>query len=56
VHLAPAFGADDMEDRPGARPAGGQPGPPDGRFEDWIPLVGGMFFKDADEAAGPRPD
>ncbi len=22
---------------------------PDGRFEEWIPLVGGMFFKDADE-------
>ncbi|MBV9208401.1 MAG: isoleucine--tRNA ligase [Actinobacteria bacterium] len=48
VHLAPAFGADDME----ASRAHGLPvvNPirPDGRFEDDVPLVGGMFFKDAD--------
>ncbi|MGH8922192.1 MAG: class I tRNA ligase family protein, partial [Actinomycetes bacterium] len=48
VHLAPAFGADDLE----ASRAHGLPvvNPirPDGRFEDSVPLVGGMFFKDAD--------
>jgi isoleucyl-tRNA synthetase len=48
VHLAPAFGADDME----ASRAHGLPvvNPirPDGHFEDDVPLVGGMFFKDAD--------
>jgi isoleucyl-tRNA synthetase len=48
VHLAPAFGADDMN----ASRAHGLPvvNPirPDGRFEDDVPLVGGMFFKDAD--------
>ncbi len=49
VHLAPAFGADDME----ASRAYGLPvvNPirPDGHFEDDVPLVGGMFFKDADQ-------
>ena len=48
VHLAPAFGADDME----ASRAYGLPvvNPirPDGHFEDDVPMVGGMFFKDAD--------
>ncbi len=48
VHMAPAFGADDME----AGRAHGlpvvNPVRPDGRFEDWVPLVGGMFFKEAD--------
>jgi len=48
VHLAPAFGADDME----ASRAHGlpvvNPVKPDGHFEDDVPLVGGMFFKDAD--------
>ena len=48
VHLAPAFGADDME----ASRAHGlpvvNPVRPDGHFEDDVPLVGGMFFKDAD--------
>jgi isoleucyl-tRNA synthetase len=48
VHLAPAFGPDDMA-------AGREHGLPvvnpvmtDGRFEEHIPLVGGMFFKAAD--------
>ncbi|MGH3175146.1 MAG: class I tRNA ligase family protein, partial [Streptosporangiaceae bacterium] len=45
VHRAPAFGADDMT----ASRAHGLPvvNPirPDGRFEDSVPLVGGMFFK-----------
>jgi isoleucyl-tRNA synthetase len=49
VHLAPAFGADDME----ASRAHGlpvvNPVRPDGRFEDDVPMVGGMFFKDADQ-------
>jgi isoleucyl-tRNA synthetase len=48
VHLAPAFGADDMETGrahglPVVNPIRG-----DGHFEDGVPLVGGMFFKDAD--------
>ena len=49
VHLAPAFGADDMA-------AGREHGLPvvnpvqaDGRFEEQIPLVGGLFFKAADQ-------
>ncbi len=49
VHLAPAFGADDLATSrahglPVVNPVG-----PDGRFSPDIPLVGGMFFKDADE-------
>jgi isoleucyl-tRNA synthetase len=48
VHLAPAFGADDME----ASRAYGlpvvNPVKPDGHFEDDVPMVGGLFFKDAD--------
>ncbi len=48
VHMAPAFGADDMETGrahglPVVNPIG-----PDGRFDDSVPLVGGLFFKDAD--------
>jgi isoleucyl-tRNA synthetase len=49
VHLAPAFGADDMA----AGRAHGLPvvNPvlPDGRFAPGIPLVGDVFFKAADE-------
>jgi isoleucyl-tRNA synthetase len=49
VHLAPAFGAEDMA----ASRAHGlpvvNPVQPDGRFEEDIPLVGGMFFKAADQ-------
>jgi isoleucyl-tRNA synthetase len=49
VHLAPAFGADDMEvSRAHGLPVV-NPVRPDGRFEDDVPLVGGMFFKDADQ-------
>ncbi|MEZ0071841.1 isoleucine--tRNA ligase [Planotetraspora sp. GP83] len=49
VHQAPAFGADDMTvckryGLPVVNPVG-----PDGRFLPDVPLVGGMFFKDADE-------
>jgi isoleucyl-tRNA synthetase len=48
VHMAPAFGADDMEAArvhglPVVNPIG-----PDGRFEQSVPMVGGVFFKDAD--------
>ena len=47
VHLAPAFGADDMAvckryGLPVVNPVG-----PDGRFLPDVPVVGGMFFKDA---------
>jgi isoleucyl-tRNA synthetase len=49
VHLAPAFGADDMEtSRANGLPVV-NPVRPDGRFEEGLPLVGGMFFKDADK-------
>jgi isoleucyl-tRNA synthetase len=48
VHMAPAFGADDFA----ACRANGMPvvNPvnPDGRFDAGVPLVGGVFFKDAD--------
>ncbi len=48
VHLAPAFGADDLAATrehgfPVVNPIG-----PDGHFLADVPLVGGMFFKDAD--------
>jgi isoleucyl-tRNA synthetase len=48
VHLAPAFGADDMETGRAHGLPVVNPVRPDGRFEEWIPLIGGMFFKDAD--------
>ncbi len=48
VHLAPAFGADDLaairaNGLPVVNPIG-----PDGRFAADVPLVGALFFKDAD--------
>ncbi|HMA45918.1 MAG TPA: class I tRNA ligase family protein, partial [Frankiaceae bacterium] len=50
VHQAPAFGAEDLEvarayGLPVVTPIG-----PDGRFRADVPLVGGQFFKHADEA------
>ncbi|MFC4059897.1 isoleucine--tRNA ligase [Planomonospora corallina] len=50
VHQAPAFGADDMATckrygLPVVNPIG-----PDGRFTEDVPLVGGQFFKHADES------
>ncbi|HZC26812.1 MAG TPA: isoleucine--tRNA ligase, partial [Actinopolymorphaceae bacterium] len=48
VHIAPAFGADDMETGRAHGLPVINPVRPDGRFEDDVPLVGGMFFKDAD--------
>jgi isoleucyl-tRNA synthetase len=48
VHLAPAFGADDLAVvRANAMPVV-NPVRADGRFEEGLPLVGGLFFKDAD--------
>jgi isoleucyl-tRNA synthetase len=49
VHLAPAFGADDMDTSRAHGLPVVNPVRPDGRFEDDVPLVGGMFFKDADQ-------
>jgi isoleucyl-tRNA synthetase len=48
VHLAPAFGDDDMETGRAHGLPVVNPVRPDGRFEEGIPLVGGLFFKDAD--------
>ena len=48
VHLAPAFGADDMETSRAHGLPVVNPVRPDGRFEDDVPMVGGVFFKDAD--------
>ena len=48
VHLAPAFGADDMETGRAHGLPVVNPIRSDGHFEDTVPLVGGMFFKDAD--------
>jgi isoleucyl-tRNA synthetase len=49
VHIAPAFGADDMDvSRLHGLPVV-NPVKPDGHFEDGLPLVGGLFFKDADQ-------
>ena len=48
VHLAPAFGADDLAVvRAHGLPVV-NPVRPDGRFDEGLPLVGGLFFKDAD--------
>ncbi|HEY4701548.1 MAG TPA: class I tRNA ligase family protein, partial [Streptosporangiaceae bacterium] len=48
VHLAPAFGADDMQvTRAHGLPVV-NPIRLDGKFQDSVPIVGGMFFKDAD--------
>ena len=50
VHQSPAFGADDLEvcrryNLPVVNPVS-----PDGHFNKEVPLVGGVFFKDADKA------
>ncbi|MDQ3350990.1 MAG: isoleucine--tRNA ligase [Actinomycetota bacterium] len=50
VHLAPAFGADDMAiGRRDGLPVV-NPVTADGHFESTVPLVGGSFFKSADPA------
>ena len=49
VHEAPAFGAEDLElCRPLGLPVV-NPVNPDGKFNPTTPVVGGIFFKDADE-------
>ena len=49
VHQAPAFGADDLTTcREYGLPVV-NPVRPDGHFDDAVPVVGGMFFKKADE-------
>ena len=50
VHQSPAFGADDLEvcrkyNLPVVNPVS-----PDGHFNKEVPLVGGIFFKEADKA------
>ena len=50
VHQAPAFGADDLAVCRALRAAGGQPGRrPTAASWTTVPLVGGVFFKNADE-------
>jgi len=50
VHMSPAFGADDMETSRAHGLPVVNPIRPDGRFEESVPMVGGLFFKDADES------
>src|SRR5690348_2122286 len=50
VHMSPAFGADDMETSRAHGLPVVNPVRPDGRFKESVPMVGGLFFKDADEA------
>jgi isoleucyl-tRNA synthetase len=50
VHMSPAFGADDMETSRAHGLPVVNPIRPDGRFEESVPMVGGLFFKNADEA------
>lgn len=50
VHQAPAFGEDDLAICRAYGLPVVTPVRPDGRFEEGLPLVGGQFFKKADEA------
>jgi isoleucyl-tRNA synthetase len=49
VHQAPAFGAEDLISCRAYGLPVVNPVRPDGHFEDEVPVVGGMFFKKADE-------
>ena len=49
VHLAPAFGADDLAATKVYGLPVVNPVRPDGHFESSVPLVGDVFFKNADE-------
>ncbi|MCX6433294.1 MAG: class I tRNA ligase family protein [Actinobacteria bacterium] len=49
VHQAPAFGADDLITCRAYGLPVVNPVRPDGHFDDSVPVVGGMFFKKADE-------
>ena len=50
VHQSPAFGEDDLEVCRAYGLPVVNPVRPDGTFEEDVPLVGGVFFKKADEA------
>jgi isoleucyl-tRNA synthetase len=50
VHQAPAFGADDLASTRAYGLPMVNPIRPDGTFEPQLPLVGGVFFKTADDA------
>jgi len=50
VHIAPAFGAEDREIGKAHGLPLVNPIDPQGRFEASVPLVGGVFFKEADPA------
>ncbi|MFH8682749.1 isoleucine--tRNA ligase [Streptomyces lydicus] len=50
VHQAPAFGEDDLKTCKAYGLPVVNPVRPDGTFEEQLPLVGGQFFKKADEA------
>jgi isoleucyl-tRNA synthetase len=50
VHQAPAFGADDLAVCRAYGLPVVNPIRPDGTFDEAVPLVGGLFFKKADEA------
>ncbi|MGG2465496.1 isoleucine--tRNA ligase [Streptomyces sp. RGM 3693] len=50
VHQAPAFGEDDLKTCRAYGLPVVNPVRPDGTFEEHLPLVGGQFFKKADEA------
>lgn len=50
VHQAPAFGEDDLKTCKSYGLTVVNPVRPDGTFEEELPLVGGQFFKKADEA------
>lgn len=49
VHLAPAYGADDYQAGKALGLAVLEPVRTDGVFDSALPLVGGVFFKDADD-------
>ena len=49
VHQSPAFGADDLKVCRGYGLPVVNPVRPDGTFEESVPLIGGVFFKKADE-------
>ncbi|GAB3982158.1 isoleucine--tRNA ligase [Actinoallomurus acanthiterrae] len=49
VHMAPAFGADDFAATRAAGMPIVNPINPDGKFDLSVPLVGGVFFKEADQ-------
>ena len=49
VHMAPAYGADDYQAGKDFGLAVLEPLQPDGTFAADLPLVGGVFFKDADD-------